>query len=70
MVSEINADPTSREGLAQKYGKIWNTQELGQDFEVENFAAPFVIVIRKADRIKGSLTFQHQPRFYFDFVAD
>ena len=32
--------------------------------------APFVIVQRKSDREKGSLEFQHCPRFYFNFVLD
>ena len=29
--------------------------------------APFVVVRRKGDGKKGSLEFQHQPRFYFNF---
>ena len=70
MVNKINADPCSREGLAQKYGRVWDTQELGQDFEVQGFMAPLVVVKRKADGVLGSLTFQHQPRYYFDFVAN
>ena len=27
-----------------------------------------VVVTRKSDNQKGSLEFQHSPRFYFDFV--
>ena len=38
--------------------------------EVIGFMAPLVVVRRKADGVKGSLEFQHQPRFYFNFVAD
>jgi len=70
MVAAINANPTSREALAQKYGKVWDTEELGQDFEVTGFMAPLVVVKRKVDGIVGTLTFQHQPRYYFDFVAN
>ena len=70
MVAAINANPTSREGLAQKYGRVWDTQELGQDFEVQGFMAPLVVVKRKADGIVGILTFQHSPRYYFDFVPN
>jgi len=70
MVNKINADPCSREGLAQKSGRVWDTQALGQDFEVQGFMAPLVVVKRKADGVLGSLTFQHQPRYYFDFVAN
>ena len=29
-----------------------------------------VAVRRRADGVKGSLEFQHNPRFYFNFVAD
>jgi hypothetical protein len=68
MVNEINADSTSREGLTNRYGKVWDTQELSQDFDVMGFMAPCVVVKRKADGVTGSLTFQHYPRFYFDFV--
>jgi len=32
--------------------------------------APFIAVQRKSDGVKGSLEFQHQPRFYFNFQAD
>ena len=70
MVAAINADPGSRESLAQKYGRVWNTQELGQDFEVQGFMAPLVVVKRKVDGIVGTLTFQHSPRYYFDFVPN
>jgi hypothetical protein len=49
--------------------KEWNTTELQEDFEVIGFQAPFVVVIRKKDRVKGSLQFDHQPRKYYDFKA-
>ena len=48
----------------------WNTDGLQRDFEVIGFAAPFVVVVRKADGVKGSLEFTHSPRVYFNFVAD
>lgn len=67
---EINADPGSREALEAKYGQVWSTQQLGEDFEVVGFMAPFVVVRRKADAVKGSLEFQHNPRFYFNFAPD
>ncbi len=58
--------PTPYE-LSEKYGRLWNTKELQEDFEVLSFLAPFVSVIRKEDRQSGSLQFQHDPRRYFDF---
>ncbi len=53
--------------LEAEYGKVWNTDEMSNDFEVLSFAAPFVIVKRKSDQQKGSLEFQHNPRLYFNF---
>jgi hypothetical protein len=69
-LAEINAAPGSREALAARYGQVWNTQQLVNDFEVIGFLAPFVVVRRKADGVKGSLEFQHNPRHYFNFAAD
>ena len=53
----IVADPAAR--------TEWNTQELQEDFTVEAFQAPFVVVVRKADGVKGSLQFDHSPRRYY-----
>ena len=64
---EINAAPGTREALEARYGKVWTTGELAEEFEVIGFMAPLVVVRRKADGAKGSLEFQHQPRFYFNF---
>ena len=59
-----------RAALAERYGRVWDTSELANDFEVLEFAAPFVIVRRKADKKLGSLMFQHYPRYYFSFEED
>lgn len=45
----------------------WDTDQLREDFEVLVFQAPFVVVIRKADGVKGSLQFDHRPRVYYAF---
>jgi hypothetical protein len=66
-LSEINAAPGSRESLEAQYGLVWDTQQLAQEFEVIGFMAPLVVVRRKADGVKGSLEFQHNPRLYFRF---
>lgn len=68
--AEIAAQIADRMGLEQRYGRVWNTSELQQEFEVSGFAVPFVVVIRKSDGAVGSLEFQHYPRFYFNFVLD
>jgi hypothetical protein len=64
---EINAEPGSREALEAKYGQVWDTDQLADDFEVVGFMAPLVVVRRKSDGVKGSLEFQHAPRLYFNF---
>lgn len=56
-----------REILEEKFGQVWNTEELQEDFEVTSFLAPCVFVTRKSDNVKGTLMFNHSPRFYFDF---
>ena len=61
---EINAKPGSREALEAEHGQVWDTQQLGQDFNVEGFMAPYVIVRRRADGQRGSLMFQHHPSFF------
>jgi len=67
---DINAEPGSRTALEAKYGRVWETSELAADFDVLGFLAPYVAVRRKSDGRKGSLEFQHNPRFYFNFVPD
>jgi hypothetical protein len=54
--------------LEDKYGEVWDTSELQRDYTVQGFCAGFVVVIRKADNVRGSLDFSHMPRFYFNFV--
>lgn len=70
MVVQINAEPGSREALVAQHGQVWTTDELARDFNVLGFAAPLVVVERRIDSVRGSLCFQHHPRFYFSFVAD
>lgn len=48
----------------------WDTEQLQRDFEVLGFLAPFVAVRRKADGVKGSMEFTHNPRWYFNFQPD
>ena len=70
MVAEINAEPGSRPDLEAKYGQVWDTSELRNDFEVLGFAAPLVVVRRRCDGVRGSLMFQHDPRFFFKFQPE
>lgn len=66
--SSVESEERSRlEGL---YESVWDTKELQRDFVVEGFLAPFCVVKRRSDGVRGSLEFQHCPRFYFNFLAD
>lgn len=69
MVSEINSNPTERELLEMEHGKdnVWDTSELTKEFNVEGFLAPFCVVTKKSTGERGTVMFQHSPRFYFDF---
>ena len=67
---EINTEPKERLALAAVHGRVWDAEELRAEFEVVGFMAPFLGVRRKSDGQKGSLEFQHHPRFYFSFVPD
>jgi hypothetical protein len=67
LLVEINADPGDRTILESRHGQVWDPQELARDFEVLGFAAPLAVVRRKGDGVRGSLEFQHSPRYYFAF---
>lgn len=67
---ESNDGDSERKRLEEKHGQVWNTQELGSEFEVIGFMAPYTVVRRLSDGVKGSMMFQHSPRFYFDFTED
>lgn len=69
-VQKINAEEADREKLEKIYGKVWDTKELQEAFTVQSFFAPFVDVTRKEDGVRGTLCFQHMPRFYFSFSPD
>jgi hypothetical protein len=54
-------------GEIQPTGQTWTTEQFREEFAVEGFMAPFVVVRRKSDGVTGTLTFRHAPRAYFDF---
>ena len=64
LASLINAG-----GVPASYdGPLWDTEEMQRDFEPLGFAAPYIVVRRRSDGAKGTLTFVHTPRVYFEFV--
>jgi len=76
LVAETNADVESPNPDAERkrlesnhgVGNVWNTTELSAKFEVIGFMAPFCVVRDRVTGAKGSVQFQHSPRFYFNFV--
>lgn len=70
LINQINKEAADRKPLEEQHGQVWNGEQLSKDFEVIGFLAPFVSVRRKTDGVKGTLMFQHQPRFYFSFEED
>lgn len=56
-----------RKGLEHRYGTVWNTAEVTNDFDITGFLAPRCTATHIDTDIKGTLTFTHSPRFYFDF---
>jgi hypothetical protein len=66
-LAEINNKPGTRDALEALYGQVWYTKKLPEDFEIIGFMAPLVVVRRKSDGVKGSLEFQHAPRFFFNW---
>lgn len=53
--------------LEKNNGRVWTTGEMTKEFDVREFLAPFVTVVRRSDGVKGTLMFTHRPRFYFKF---
>tara|TARA_Y100000310_G_C20507358_1_gene727086 strand:- start:617 stop:880 length:264 start_codon:yes stop_codon:yes gene_type:complete len=64
---ESSDKDSERVRLEAEYGKVWDTEEMRKDFEVQGFGAPYMSVIRLEDGVRGNLQFQHMPRFYFNF---
>lgn len=67
MQADLNSNAGERSALEAQHGKVWALDELRVEFEILQFAAPFVIVKRLSDGVRGSVKFQHSPRFYFEF---
>lgn len=58
-----------RQELAEIYnGGVWNSEELLEEYEVSHFDPPYVHVIRKSDRVRGTVAFTEEPRLYFSFI--
>jgi hypothetical protein len=63
--------PTINLAIAQATQQpTWDTEALREAFEVLAFMAPFVVVRRRSDGVKGTLEFTHSPRVYFNWQED
>ncbi len=49
-------------------GPTWDLAAFEKDFEVIDYAAPFVVVIRRSDQLKGTLEYLSWPRTYFGWT--
>lgn len=56
-----------REELEKEFGPVWDTDAMRAEFKTIGFGAPFVVVERRKDGVRGSLEFQHHPRYYHSF---
>lgn len=83
MVADINFNPSPRAALEATYGadNVWDTDQLSERFEVIGFMAPFAVVRERTTGAaaahavvkdglgrKGTVEFQHSPRFYYNFI--
>ncbi len=66
----LNVDPGDRKTLEERHGQVWNPVELHRDFIAVGYLAPLVVVQRRSDHLVGTLEFQHDPRFYFNWRED
>ncbi len=55
----------SRQCLEAKHGKVWNADELAQEFVVTAIISPKVVVRRRSDDVVGTLQFVGE--FYFNW---
>jgi len=67
---EANDQPLTREALEARYGEVMDTQQATEKYIFIGFAAPYVVVRRRLDNATGTLTFSHDPRFYWGFTED
>lgn len=70
LVAQVNLVPGSREALEAQHGNVYDTSELQEEFQPLGFLAPFIIVRRRSDGVRGSLMFQNAPRFYYGFKPE
>ena len=66
----LNMDPQSRDELEATVGEVWDEDELSQEFEILGFRPPFAMVKRRFNGARGTVLYQDDPRYYFNFEQD
>lgn len=62
--------PAEAAAAVERGEPIYTTAEMTAEFETVGFMAPFVVVRRRSDGVRGTLMFTHSPRYYFGFEAE
>ena len=70
MTDNNNQIAQDRKTLEAAHGHVWDEEELAHEFRITAIIANKVVVVRKSDNQVGSLTYQNDPRFYFNFQPD
>ena len=66
---ELLTEKQTKKYLEEKYGAVYDTQELQKKFIIESFLAPIVFCTEKETGEQGTMEFTHMPRFYFNFKS-
>lgn len=69
-MDDIQIRDYGREKPPDDAEQTWTRDQVLAEFELVGFAAPFVVVRRRSDGVRGTLEFTHSPRVYFNFVRD
>ena len=64
---ESNDEDLERARLEKLHGKVYNTQEVQAEFDIEGFIFTCYRTSQAKSKISGTMEFQHSPRFYFNF---
>lgn len=64
-----NTNPTGldRQALEAAHGDVWGEEQFLKEFHVGAIIGTSMVVVRRSDGQVGQITYQNQPRFYFNF---
>jgi hypothetical protein len=65
--SMSNEKQESRPALEAKYGQVWDAEEFARDFVATAIIGLTVVARRKTDNTVGTLEYQNDPRFYYQW---